>query len=153
MSTLVFVDYEIGASYDKSHQFHKKQGWGLILATHTFLTKHVCNLMPSYLYPSASATDFSWQVFFTLMRVIFHAISTVKCQTIILSDPRMCLITRQILSYHSQLVLKTIRILSGYYQDTIKLSGYNVTFIKLANTKKQKQPNQTHMNFAEELLL
>ena len=100
----------------QSHQFHKKQGWGLILATHTFLIKHVCNLMTSYLNPSVSATDFSWQVFFTLMRVIFHAISTVKCQTIILSDPRMCLITRQILSYHSQLVLKTIRILSGYYQ-------------------------------------
>ena len=99
--------------------------------------------MTSYLYPSASATDFSWQVFFTLMRVIFHANSTVKCQTIKVSDPRMCLITYQILSYHSQLVLNTIRILSGYYQDTIKLSGYNVTFIKLANTKKQKttKPN------------
>ena len=46
-----------------------------------------------------------------------------------------------------------IKVLSGYYQDTIKLSGCNVIFMKLANTKKQKQPNQTHTNFAEELLL
>ena len=121
MSTLVLVDYEIGASYDKSHQFHKKQGWSLILATHTFLTKHVSNLMPSYLCLSASATDFSWQVFFTLMRIIFHASSTVKCQTIIFSIPRMCLITFLLLFCHSQLVLKTIRILSSYYHDTIRI--------------------------------
>ena len=121
MSTLVFVDYEIGASYDKSLQFHKKQGWGLILATHTFLTKHVSNLMPSYLCLSADATDFSWQVFFTLMRIIFHASSTVKCQTIIFSNPRMGLITFLLLFCHSQLVLKTIRILSGYYHDTIRI--------------------------------
>ena len=47
MNTLVFVDYENGASYDKSHQLHKKQGWGLILATHTFLTKYVSNFIPS----------------------------------------------------------------------------------------------------------
>ena len=117
MSTLVFVDYEIGASYDMSHQFHKKQGWSLILATHTFLTKHVSNLMPSYLCLSASATDFSWQVFFTLMRIIFHASSTVKCQTIIFSIPRMCLITFLLLFCHSQLVLK----LSGYYRVTITI--------------------------------
>ena len=122
MSTLVFVDYEIGASYDKSHQFHKKQGWGLILATHTFLTKHVSNLMPSYLCLSADATDFSWQVFFTLMRIIFHASSTVKCQTIIFSNPRMCLIT--ILSFTACLenYQDTIGLLSRHYQDTIKLS-------------------------------
>ena len=128
MCTLVFVDYEIGASYDKSHQFHKKQGWSLILATHTFLTKHVSNLMPSYLCLSTSATDFSWQVFFTLMRIIFHASSTVKCQTITFSNLRMCLITCLILLCHSQLVLNlsgyyrvTIKILSGYYQDTIRI--------------------------------
>ena len=47
MCTLVFVAYEMGASYDKPRQFHKKQGWSLILATHTFLTKydwysHIC---------------------------------------------------------------------------------------------------------------
>ena len=121
MNTLVFVDYENGASYDKSHQFHKKQGWGLILATHTFLTKYVSNFMPSYLCLSASATDFSWQVFFALMRIIFHASSTVKCQTIIFSNPRMCLITFLLLFCHSQLVLKTIRILSSYYHDTIRI--------------------------------
>ena len=121
MNTLVFVDYENGASYDKSHQFHKKQGWSLILATHTFLTKYVSNFIPSYLCLSTSATDFSWQVFFALMRIIFHASSTVKCQTIISSNPRMCLITCLILFCHSQLVLKTIRILSSYYHDTIRI--------------------------------
>ena len=121
MSTLVFVDYEIGASYDKSLQFHKKQGWGLILATHTFLTKHVSNLMPSYLCLSANATDFSWQVFFTLMRIIFHASSTVKCQDIIFSILRKCMITFLFLFCHSQLVMKTIRILSNYYHDTIRI--------------------------------
>ena len=121
MNTLVFVDYENGASYDKSHQFHKKQGWSLILATHTFLTKYVSNFMPSYLCLSTSATDFSWQVFFALMRINFHASSTVKCQTIIFSNPRMCLITFLLLFCHSQLVMKTIRILSDYYQDTIRI--------------------------------
>ena len=121
MSTLVFVDYEIGASYDKSLQFHKKQGWGLILATHTFLTKHVSNLMPSYLCLSASATDFSWQVFFALMRIIFHASSTVKCQDIIFSILRKCMITSLFLFCHSQLVMETIRILSNYYHDTIRI--------------------------------
>ena len=129
MSTLVFVDYEIGASYDKSLQFHKKQGWGLILATHTFLTKHVSNLMPSYLCLSASATDFSWQVFFALMRIIFHASSTVKCQPIIFSNPRMCLITFLLLFCHSQLVLKTIRILSSYYHDTIRILSSCLTIL------------------------
>ena len=121
MNTLVFVDYENGASYDKSHQFHKKQGWGLILATHTFLTKYVSNFMPSYLCLSTSATDFSWQVFFALMRINFHASSTVKCQTIIFSNPRTCMITFLLLFCHSQLVLKTIRILSNYYHDTIRI--------------------------------
>ena len=121
MITLVFVDFEIGASYDMSHQFHKKQGWGLILATHTFLTKNVSNLMPSYLCLSADATDFSWQVFFTLMRINFHASSTVKCQPIIFSNPRTCMITFLLLFCHSQLVLKTIRILSNYYHDTIRI--------------------------------
>ena len=115
------MDFEIRTSYDMPHQFHKKQGWGLILAAHIFLTKNVSNLMPSYLCLSADATDFSWQVFFTLMRIIFHASSTVKCQTIIFSNPRMCLITCLILFCHSQLVLKTIRILSCYYQDTIRI--------------------------------
>ena len=121
MNTLVFVDYENGASYDKSHQFHKKQGWSLILATHTFLTKYVSNFIPSYLCLSTSATDFSWQVFFALMRIIFHASSTVKCQTIIFSIPRKCMITFLFLFCHSQLVMKTIRILSNYYHDTIRI--------------------------------
>ena len=40
MCTLVFVAYEMGASYDKPRQFHKKQDWSLILATHAFLTKY-----------------------------------------------------------------------------------------------------------------
>ena len=119
MNTLVFVDYENGASYDKSHQFHKKQGYTLILATHTFLTK-----MSVILYPLSVPVNkchFSWQVFFALMRIIFHASSTVKCQTIIFSILRKCMITFLFLFCHSQLVMKTIRILSNYYHDTIRI--------------------------------
>ena len=94
-----------------------------------------------------------------LMRIIFHASSTVKCQTIIFSNPRMCLITCVILFCHSQLVLNTIRILSSYYhtlsgyyqvtiihyQDTIKLSECIVILLKLQiqNYKtKTTKPNQ-----------
>ena len=74
MITLVFVDFEIGVSYDMSHQFHKKQGWGLILAAHIFLTKNVSNLMPSYLCLSTVATDFSWQCFSHLGGLIFMSV-------------------------------------------------------------------------------
>ena len=107
---------------------------------------HVSNLMPSYLWMSASATDFSWQMFFTTYDIIFHASSTVKCQTIIFFILRMCLLTSVILFCHSQLVLNTIWILSGYYHT---LSGYYQAVwmycytIKIANTKLQNKNNQT----------
>ena len=69
MCTLAFVAYEMGASYDKPRQFHKKQGWSLILATHTFLTKydwysHICACQQVPLI-------FLGKCFFTLMRLFF----------------------------------------------------------------------------------
>ena len=52
ISTSVFVDYEIGASYDSLINFIKSKAGVMIPATHTFLIKYVCNLMALYLNPS-----------------------------------------------------------------------------------------------------
>ena len=69
-----------------------------------------------------SLFDKCWQDFHTC-----EDLSTAKYQICILSDPRMCLTTSQILSYHIIHSLPweyhdTIMVLSEYCQDTIKLS-------------------------------
>ena len=129
MITLVFVDFEIGVSYDMSHQFHKKQGWGLILAAHIFLTKNVSNLMPSYLCLSTVATDFSWQCFSHLGGLIFMPVP-LKYQTIIFTNPGIYLINILPFTACRGNYQDNIKFPSRYFQNTIKLSERIVIFIK-----------------------
>ena len=156
----------MGASYDKPHQFHEKQGWSLILSTHTFLTKydwysHICACQQVPL-------NFSWQVLFTLMGLVscqfyskmfyYHILRILGCvwySNTILSFTA-CLKTIRILSDSCQILScyyqDTIRLLSCYYQNTIMLLsdyyqilfGYNQAawmycqFIKHAKTETFK---------------
>ena len=103
-------------SYDMPHQFHKKQGWGLILSTHIFLTKNVSNLIRSYLLLSALPLTFHGKCCSHLWDY-FHASTKMSDYHIL----QFWNVSNYYLVIHSLswAYQDTIEFLSQYYQNTI----------------------------------